>query len=91
MTHRRLVFLILFIMMLAQLATDLYLPSLPAIANELGAHISTVQLTFSLFMAGFAVSQFFYGPLSDYLGRKSVLTTGVVIYFAMSIIAALLI
>ena len=62
--------LILFLMVLAQLATDLYLPSFPAISSALNVNLSSVQLTFSVFLAGFAISQLIYGPLCDRYGRK---------------------
>lgn len=51
-------------------STDMYLPSLPAIADGLSAAPANAQLTLSGFLVGFAVMQLFYGPLSDGFGRK---------------------
>jgi DHA1 family bicyclomycin/chloramphenicol resistance-like MFS transporter len=67
------------------LSTDMYLPSLPAISRSLSAGTSTVQLTLSVFMVGFAIGQIFYGPVSDRFGRKPVLVTGLIGYVAGSI------
>ncbi len=67
------------------LSTDMYLPSLPAITIALDSNVSTVQLTLSVFIAGFAIGQVFYGPLSDRYGRKPVLVIGLAGYVAGSI------
>src|SRR3990167_885406 len=54
---------------LGQVASDLYLPSLPAIAKNLDANFHAVKLTLSMYMIGFAISPLIYGPLSDGIGR----------------------
>lgn len=69
-------------------STDLYLPSLPAIVAEFGTTISEAQLTLSIFMAGFAVAQLVYGPLSDRFGRRPVLLGGLVLYALASLACA---
>ncbi len=58
------------------MATDFYLPSLPMIGEDLAADVATVQLTLSVFLAGFAVAQLVYGPLSDRFGRRPALLAG---------------
>jgi len=67
------------------LSTDMYLPSLPAMKTDFGATVSQVQLTLSVFLAGFAVSQLFYGPLSDRFGRRPVLLFGIAVYGLASV------
>ncbi len=42
---------------LGPLATDMYLPSLPAITTALHASVADVQLTLSVFLIGFAAGQ----------------------------------
>jgi MFS transporter, DHA1 family, multidrug resistance protein len=69
---------------LGPLSTDMYLPSLPAIARELEATTAATQLTLSAFLLGFAVGQFVYGPISDKTGRRPVLLAGLGIYLAAS-------
>jgi len=73
---------------LGPLSTDMYLPSLPAIGVAFGASTSQVQLSLSLFLAGFACGQIVYGPLSDRRGRKPVLLGGLVIFLIASIASA---
>jgi len=58
------------------MSTDFYLPSLPTIGIALATDVATVQLTLSVFLAGFAVAQLVYGPLSDRFGRRPALLTG---------------
>jgi MFS transporter, DHA1 family, multidrug resistance protein len=64
------------------LSIDMALPSLPATAQALGAQPATVQLTVTLFLAGFALAQLIHGPLSDRIGRRRVLLGGLVVYVA---------
>ena len=71
------------------LTTDMYLPSLPDIAQKLGASTSQTQLTVSSYLIGFAVGQIVYGPVSDRHGRKPVLAVALALYCIASLICAL--
>ena len=66
------------------ISTDLYLPSLPAIARAFASDTAEVQLTLSVFLVGFAASQVVYGPLSDRYGRRPLLIAGLGLYIAAS-------
>ena len=61
-------------------ATDLYLPALPAIKAEFDAELSQVQLTLSALLLAFGTSQLVWGPLSDRFGRRPVLLCGLVTF-----------
>ena len=65
-------------------ATDLYLPTLPAIAAELG----NPALTLTVLMLAFGVAQLILGPLSDRLGRRPVLLVGCAAYALTSFAGA---
>ena len=57
-------------------ATDSYLPALPEIARDLGS--ASASLT--AFVLAFGIAQLGCGPLSDRVGRRPVLLTGLAVY-----------
>lgn len=74
-----------FAVALGPMAVDMYLPALPAIGRSLGASADQVQLTLSVYMLGFALSQLAVGPLSDRYGRKPVMLGGLAIFALASV------
>lgn len=62
------------------LATDMYLPAFAAIQEDLQTPASAVSASLSLFLAGFAIAQLLWGPLSDRYGRKPILLAGLTIF-----------
>ncbi len=73
----RLFILLFMFATLGQLSVDLYLPSLPAISRAFNASHGSVQMTIALYLLGLGLSQLFYGPWSDAVGRRRPLLTGV--------------
>ena len=73
----------------APFATDMYLPTLPAVGAEFGAPDSVVQLTLSGFFVGMALGQLMVGPISDVIGRRRLLIAGAIVALLASAIAAL--
>lgn len=67
------------------ICTDIFVPSLPPIAQFFHQTQGNTQLTISLFLAGFAVSQLLYGPFSDYYGRRAPLVVGTLLFILGSI------
>ncbi|MGO4409141.1 MULTISPECIES: multidrug effflux MFS transporter [unclassified Brevundimonas] len=81
--------LIAIMMALNALAIDAMLPALPHIGEDLGvANENTRQWVITAYLLGFGGAQLFYGPLADRFGRKPILTLGVSLYVAFSILAA---
>lgn len=70
---------------LGPLSTDMYLPTLPALRGEFAADVGRVQLTLSLFLVGFAVTQLVYGPVSDRVGRKRPILFGLGLYIVATL------
>lgn len=64
------------------LATDMYLPAFAAMQQDLNTSAASISASLSLFLAGFALGQLFWGPLSDRYGRKPVLLSGLAIFAA---------
>ena len=72
-----------------QLATSLYLPSLPAMADELHVGPAAASWTLTAFYIGFAVCNLVAGPMTDALGRRPVLLGGLGLYVAGTLVCAL--
>ncbi|MBP1850551.1 multidrug effflux MFS transporter [Rhizobium halophytocola] len=70
-------------------AVDMYLPVLPAIGEQLRADSHEVQASLISFFAAMALSQIFYGPLSDMFGRKRPLYFGLTLFVIGAIGCAL--
>ena len=62
------------------ITTDVYLPALPALQDDLRAPMSQVQLTLAALLLAFGVSQLAWGPLSDRFGRRPILLWGMGLY-----------
>jgi DHA1 family bicyclomycin/chloramphenicol resistance-like MFS transporter len=70
----------------AAMSIDILLPALPAIGNAFGvSNQNDRQLVILVFTITFAVSQLFYGPLSDRFGRKPLIAFGLGLYLAGSL------
>ncbi len=73
---------------LTPLAIDMYLPAMPAIAQDLGTTAGSVQLTLTAYTAGFAIGQLFHGPLADSYGRRPVMLTGISLFAIACVFSA---
>jgi DHA1 family bicyclomycin/chloramphenicol resistance-like MFS transporter len=70
------IFLLSLLLGIQPIATDLYLPALPAIRTEFGATLAQSHLTLSALLLAFGTSQLVWGPLSDRFGRRPILLWG---------------
>ncbi|MCA5892336.1 multidrug effflux MFS transporter [Isoptericola sp. NEAU-Y5] len=67
---------------------DMYLPSLPEVADELGSSASFAQLSISVMLIGGAMGQLVIGPLSDRYGRRAPLLVGLALHVVTSVLCA---
>ena len=65
---------------LSPFATDPFLVAMPSMAKDFGVEINMIQFVITFFFVGFAIGQFFGGPLSDSFGRKRMAIIGLLIY-----------
>lgn len=64
-------------MAFTSLSTDIYLPAMPIMANELRGD---AELTITGFLIGFCLAQLIWGPISDRFGRRPPLIIGMVLF-----------
>jgi len=77
---RFLLFLICLFASAGQLAIDIYVPALPAMAHYFATSPQAIQSSVSGYMAAYAFGQLVFGPIADAYGRKRVLAFGLVIF-----------
>lgn len=68
---------LLVLISLGYIATDIYLPSLPALATYFHASDNEVQMTLFSYLMSFSLAPLIFGPLSDHVGRKKVILGGI--------------
>ena len=66
------------------LSTDLYLPALPTMSEQLKCSEPLVNLSLIGFFVFLSISSIFWGPLSDKYGRRPIMLTGVILYTVSS-------
>ena len=73
---------------LPALSIDAYLPALPSLARDLGTTPAAAQLTLTAVLLGIALGQLLGGPLSDRLGRRLPLLTGLATFIVAALLCA---
>ena len=72
-----------FIVPISGFGTDIYLPSMPSMAQELGLPEAQIQLTLSLFLVSYGLSQLISGSFLDTFGRRRI-SLGALLVFSLS-------
>ncbi len=72
--------------LLPAMSVDMYLPSLPQVALDLGASTAGAQLTITGMVLGGAFGQLVIGPLSDRFGRRRPVLVGVSMHAGLSLL-----
>ncbi len=84
-----LAFLLSSLGILGPLNIDMYLPSFPDIAGDLGARASLVQLSLTTCLIGLAIGQVIVGPISDAQGRRKPLMVSLSLFALSSLFCAI--
>ncbi len=75
--------------MIGPFTIDTYLPSFPAIETEFEVSRALLTQSMAFYLAAFAISTLVWGPLSDRLGRRTVVISTLLLYLFASIGCAL--
>lgn len=70
---------------LEPLSIDMYLPGFILISEAFSTSVSSVQISLSTFLAGFAIGQLLWGPLADRYGRKKPILVSLIIFALASV------
>ncbi|MFD0531143.1 MFS transporter [Kitasatospora arboriphila] len=73
---------------MAQMATTVYLPSLPAVERDLGVSRSLAALSVSLFVVGAAAPVVFWGRAADRYGRRAAVLASLALFTGSSALLA---
>ncbi|WP_199406724.1 MFS transporter [Chromobacterium sp. ATCC 53434] len=84
----RLMVLSCLIVFMAQMATTVYLPSLPAVMRELAMSQSLVEMSISGFVVGAALPVLFWGSAADRWGRRGPLLVSLALFVLCSALLA---
>lgn len=83
--HRYLILFFGALVAIGPLSIDMYLPAMPAMADEFGVSIVSLNNTLSVFLLGYALGQLFGGSFSDQVGRKRIGLIGLTLYIAAAL------
>ncbi len=73
----------------SSLCIDMYLPAYPAMATSFNVGVGHINFSMSIYLAGIAIGQLIYGPLSDKYGRRMLLVLGFILFSLASLVCTL--
>ncbi|WP_312741919.1 multidrug efflux MFS transporter EmrD [Cedecea neteri] len=75
-----LLMMLILLVAVGQMTQTIYIPSISDMAHEMGVRSGAIQRVMAAYLFTYGVSQLFYGPLSDRIGRRPVILAGMVIF-----------
>ncbi|MBP9722688.1 MAG: multidrug effflux MFS transporter [Gammaproteobacteria bacterium] len=81
-------YILIFLEIVVFLSTDMYLPALPSMVNELNITQDEAQYTLTVWFIGSISMQLILGPLSERYGRRLILLLGVGLFIITSFICS---
>ena len=87
--HKNVSLLLMLVLLVAvgQMAQTIYIPAIANMAHDLSVREGAVQSVMAAYLLTYGVSQLFYGPLSDRIGRRPVILAGMSIFMLATLIA----
>ncbi|MCQ8888595.1 Bcr/CflA family efflux MFS transporter [Pseudoalteromonas carrageenovora] len=76
------------IVAITPLAIDMYLPAMLVIANDLQTSMPNVQISLSIYLAGYSLGMLFFGPIADQIGRRKLARIGLSLFGISSVALA---
>ncbi|MCW7549422.1 multidrug efflux MFS transporter EmrD [Photorhabdus sp. APURE] len=70
-----------------QMTQTIYVPVIADIAKDFNVPTGSVQRVMAAYLLSYGLSQLFYGPLSDQIGRRPVILAGMIIFLFATVCA----
>ncbi|WP_455853009.1 multidrug efflux MFS transporter EmrD [Pantoea endophytica] len=85
--NRFLLFMLIVLVAVGQMAQTIYVPAMANMAETLNARSGAIQQVMAAYLMTYGGSQLIYGPLSDSFGRRPVILIGMTIFAVGALIA----
>ncbi|AFP85718.1 arabinose efflux permease family protein [secondary endosymbiont of Heteropsylla cubana] len=82
-------FLLIILVAVGQMAQTIYIPGIPLIAHELMVCEGSIQRLMAAYLLCYGGSQLIYGPVSDRIGRRPIILIGMAIFSIGTLLAML--
>lgn len=82
-----LLLMLVLLVAVGQMAQTIYIPAITDMARDLNVRDGAVQSVMAAYLMTYGVSQLFYGPLADNIGRRPVILFGMTIFMLATLIA----
>ena len=76
------------IIAISPLAIDMYLPTMPIMAEQLSTDMPMIQNSLSIYLLGYALGLLFFGPQADKRSRRKLVMFGISGFIVMSVAIA---
>lgn len=84
--QKKILLFVMIIITICELAISFYIPLLPTIREQLNASEYLIQQSVTVYLLGIGISAIIYGGLSDALGRRWIIITGITVFFISSLL-----
>ena len=87
--ERNISLLLMLVLLVAvgQMAQTIYIPAIAGMAADLNAREGAMQSVMAAYLLTYGVSQLFYGPLADRMGRRPVILFGMSLFMLATLVA----